>query len=232
MRQLYLIIPALVLSLSNISAQHIDEYWEVGLTIHGALYRGDLSNQGVSEEDITYGIGLSGRYYFTPVLATRGNFIITSFKGDDSGSGGAYSGRGFSFNTSLVELTGMIEVEPFGQERAVRSGMKFFRGFSPYFGGGVGLAFTTPRPVFPQGVSIGAFDPIEQDVRAGYSKVHFVFPMHVGFKAILDREWLMAFELGPRTSFTDYFDGISKSANPEKNDWYWLGGISIIYKPR
>ena len=228
MRKLYMFILMMAIASFSLQAQ-VDRYWEVGLMFNGLAYRGDLTFQEVNTKEISVGFGFSGRYYFNPVFAVRGNLGLGSLKGDDTFNEKRFN-RGFSFETSLVELSFFAEYEPFGMSRIMKNGPKIFKYASPYFFLGTGLAFTNPQPVFPNRIDVGGFGPIEQDMRAGYSNVHLVIPMGGGIKITLDREWTLALELGARTPFTDYLDGISISANPDKNDWYWSGGVIMIYR--
>ena len=133
--------------------------------------------------------------------------------------------RGYSFTTSLVELSAVGEWEPFGMNR-YRSGVKGTASLSPYFFGGLGLGYVNAKPDFGNDNQEKAL----QDLNAGNSKIQIILPVGLGLKANINKLWLAGLELGMRYPFTDYLDGVSEAGNPNKNDWYLFGGASLMYR--
>lgn len=56
-----------------------------------------------------------------------------------------------------------------------------------------------------------------------------VVPVGAGVRYALSDRFSLTAETSYRLSFTDYMDGFSKSANPDKNDHYLSHSIGIIY---
>ena len=92
--------------------------------------------------------------------------------------------------------------------------------FTPYLFAGLGMTIAEPE-VFQGEVP----DP----EGAYYETVHFVLPAGAGVKVGLRENIVVGLELGGRTSFSDYLDGVSQLANPGANDWYWTGNITLTY---
>jgi hypothetical protein len=56
-----------------------------------------------------------------------------------------------------------------------------------------------------------------------------VVPVGAGVRYALNDHFSLIGETSYRLSFTDYLDGFSKSANPNKNDHYLSHSIGVIY---
>lgn len=61
----------------------------------------------------------------------------------------------------------------------------------------------------------------------GSAKTRLGMVLGAGMNLDLGQNWLLGAELGARTAFTDYFDGVSQTGNPGENDWYWFGGMTL-----
>ena len=53
---------------------------------------------------------------------------------------------------------------------------------------------------------------------------------YIGLKAGINDKWGVGLEFGLRKPFTDYLDGVSESGNPDKGDWFLIGGASLSYQ--
>ena len=56
-----------------------------------------------------------------------------------------------------------------------------------------------------------------------------VLPVGAGVRYSLNDRFSLIGETSYRLSFTDYLDGFSKAANPNKNDHYLSHSIGVIY---
>lgn len=204
--------------------------WEAGMFAGFSVYQGDIAVQQFDIKEANPAIGFTARYKYYYTLNFRANLLLGRLDGDDRNSA-ARTNRGFRFETSLIELSGMVEWEPLGRSRELRGGKNNLK-VSPYLLGGLGFCFTNPRPMFPSLGTPDSQNPVQQDMLTSYSKVHLILPVALGVRFDVSRDWLIGAEIGPRYPFTDYLDGISKAANPNAGDWYWFYGLTAMYKLR
>jgi hypothetical protein len=68
---------------------------------------------------------------------------------------------------------------------------------------------------------------IEQDKNA--SKVNLIVPVGGGLRIRLFDQINATLEAGMRLPVSDYYDGISKAANPNANDWYGYGMVGLNF---
>lgn len=54
--------------------------------------------------------------------------------------------------------------------------------------------------------------------------------MGAGLKYDLSRQLVIGIEVGLRPTFDDLLDGISQAGNPDKNDWFGFGGLTLHYR--
>lgn len=220
-----ILIPIFTLCFAySVSAQNAG--WEAGMFVGFSVYQGDLSYQNFLKES-NPAIGFSARYDYYYTLKFRANLLLGTIDGDDKNEPERAS-RGFSFKTNLIELSGMVEWEPFGRLRALRGGRSSLK-FSPFLLGGMGFCFAKPQAMFPELGVPGSQNPIQQDLKYNKSNVHLIIPIGFGVRYDVNRQWTINAEGGPRFPFTDYLDGISKAANPDAGDWYWFYGLTAMY---
>ncbi len=225
MKKLFTLLSTLVIALL-LQAQPTD--WEMGMFGGWSVYQGDIIGKKIDLRESNLAVGITGRYNYYYTLKFRVNLLFGRLSGDDKNYPGREA-RGASFQTSLVELSTMAEWEPFGKWRELKGG-KSNIAVSPYLMGGVGLAFTNPKPVFPKIGNVNSQNPYIQDIRAGYSKIHLVVPVGAGLRYDVNRKWSIGAEIAGRITFTDYIDGISVSANDTSWDYYWFYGFTAMFK--
>lgn len=198
---------------------------EAGLFMGMSNYQGDFTlNTSPAINESNLAVGLAARHYFSFTSAVRANLIYGKLSGNDANYE-LRSGRGYTFSTTLVELSAVGEWEPFGVNR-YRSGVRGAASFSPYFFGGLGFAYTNPKPDF--GADTG--EKALKDLSDSSSRVNITLPVGLGLKANIDKLWLAGLELGMRYPFTDKLDGVSQAGNPNKNDWYLFAGATLMYR--
>lgn len=227
MKKLYTLVLALACVSISISAQNKE--WEVGMFVGWSVYQGDIVGKTIDLKEANTAVGITGRYDYYYTLKFRTNLLFGRLTGDDANYPGRED-RDASFQTSLIEFSGMAEWEPFGKARALKGGKsKFF--VSPYFLGGLGLVFTNPKPKFPALGRPDSQNPAIQDIRAGYSKIHLAVPLGGGLRYDVNDKWMVGAEIAGRIPFTDYLDGISESGNSNSMDFYWFYGLTVMFKP-
>ena len=122
--------------------------------------------------------------------------------------------RGLSFQTKLTEFSGLLEWEVLSKNR--------FTGFTF---GGLGVSYFNPNPDF--NLPNKYIDDVNPDAETNYSKFTLSVPLGIGLKYSLPKDFYLAAEAGYRFVFTDYLDGISKVANPKRNDAYYYTGLTL-----
>lgn len=216
-----------------LSAQ--DNYWQGGLFLGASAFSGDVNPQSTPDiSEISLAAGFMGRVDVSNKIGFRGGIVYAKLKGDDANYP-IRAGRGFRFNTTLIELSGVAEWEPFASNRyysTAKGGVEMDRIVSPYLFGGLGLGFATLDTDYSR---YGGNNPlIEQGIRddrsKGSAQTVLVFPVGAGIKFDITNRFTLGLEFGARISFNDMMDGISASANPENNDVYIFSGLTTYYR--
>ncbi len=215
-----LLLPLLLL------AQH---KWEGTVFVGGANYQGDLVptvHPYPAETNLASGISL--RYSLGKAWGMRFSGLYGTLSGTDQNfsNPGFFEKRQYSFETQLIEGALLIEWEPFGKKRYPGFN-QFKKIFSPYLFSGGGVAITDAKPFFALYQNGEAPDFIGQDKSVKYPQRNFAIPIGAGFKIDLSKRIALGLEGGTRYAFTDYIDGISEAANPQKDDWYAFAGATI-----
>jgi hypothetical protein len=216
MRFLKLTILALLLPLC-MSAQKT----EVGVFAGIMNYQGDFVGPKASLKDSGPALGLLAKYHLSNALAIRASFNIGQIKGDDANFEDNRR-RDFSFESNLFDLSGAIEYSFFSRDR-YDDGGTFKKGISPYLYIGLGIVNASPEVTVPDGKTLTS-----EELDA--STLHFMVPIGGGLKIDLSETLTLGAEITVRPTFSDYLDGLSESANPDKDDWYAMGGLTLTYR--
>lgn len=205
--------------------------WETGLSLGATTYQGDLVTSSFPNfKETNLAIGVFGRYRLQDQWSIRTNLLFGKLSGDDWNFPDEPSriSRAFSFETSITEFSIQGEWEPWGVNRFPREG-GFRKSFSPYlyFGiGGVSLDINTNYlREEPSADNLANIQTDQQN--AEDETLQFLIPFGIGLRYDLNPKSVVGLELGMRTTFSDYLDGVSESGNPDANDWYLFGGINF-----
>lgn len=205
--------------------------WELGALAGGTNYQGDLvitSEPLLSATKPAYGTFI--RHSFDFRWSMRLNFLYGQLYGSDqSFVDKARNNRNFSFHSNLLESSLILEWEPFGKRRFTGNWL-FKRILSPYLFAGIGGVGVETKTDYSIATNDGHLDLINQDRSIQNPGIHPSIPFGLGIKYDVNKQLLVGLEVGSRATFTDYLDGISLTANPNKNDWYVFGGLSISYR--
>ncbi|HKK76258.1 MAG TPA: DUF6089 family protein [Saprospiraceae bacterium] len=229
-----LFLSSLLFCLPLLVAAQIN-YWQGGLFLGGAGFSGDVNPQATPDlSEVSLAVGFIGKVDVTPKIGFRGSITYANLVGDDANYPIRVD-RGFRFNTTLIELAGVAEWEPFASNRYyanARGGVEMDRIVSPYLFAGVGLGFANLNTDFSQ--YEGNNPLIEQGIREdrskGSSQTAFVLPLGGGIKFDLSNRLTIGIEFSGRLSFSDDLDGISASANPDNDDVYFFSGLNTYYR--
>ena len=198
--------------------------WQSGLFLGGANYQGDLSTKVAPDLSKTgYAIGLINHYYLNPRLSIRNHIIVGKISGTDADApiSSGRRERNFSFESTVGEFALLMEWQPLYFLSDSTGGPSKF---SPYIYSGLGLSRINASPSFESNSENGFMKKIEEDLNHE-SSVDLVVPIGGGIKMNVSSSFDLSLDVGARLNFNDYVDGISVSANPEFNDWYWFGGL-------
>ncbi len=194
---------------------------EIGLSAGFATYQGDLVYSSFSMKGAAAAGGLFYKRHFSNKFAFRASANLGSFSGTDDNFRDKAGDRTFSFETNFFDASISAEYAFLGKNRYDDVGI-FSKTFSPFVN--IGLGYINVSPEVSSGTSPMSAE--DQD----FKKNHFFIPIGFGLKYDVSQKINIAVEAFTRTPFNDYLDGISVSANPDKNDWYVLGLVSFGYR--
>lgn len=226
----------LIISLKTIfiNSQLPKSYFEVGGGLGTYVYQGDLTPSRIgSFKTLKPGLFLWASKVVSASRSYRINLTIASLKGDES----KYSipeyrqQRNFKFKTPLIELSALSVWD-------IR-GNNFYRSkgtFSPYLFSGVGLSFLTIKPD-RNGFNAAYFNTNEEvmkgldaDAEKNLPRLLPFVPVGLGFRYEISERLAINTETSYRFVFTDYLDGFSQSANPQKDDHYLSQTVGFLFK--
>ena len=203
---------------------------EAGLLLGVSNYAGDIVKKGdFDPKTFSPSFGVFYRWYYNMNLSVRFGVNQSTLKGDDfNWEGTDRIGRGFNFTSPLTEISTRIEFDVLNHKRR-RGGNIFTKTLSPFFYIGAGVGLINPKTDFNLNKNNGILTQINEDKNNRLTSV-VTIPFGGGIRYDLNEQFLIGLEMGLNPVFTDYLDGISISADPNNDDWYALGGISISYR--
>ena len=199
------------------------QIYEIGIFAGGSNFIGDVGatnyispNQGA--------IGAIFKWNRSPRHSFRATVIFSDLEGIDGKSDDPRRiQRGYSFNTSLLEIS---------------AGMEFtFWDFDLHTSGIKGT------PYLYTGISVANHDNYFFDQNGEYTSENtsswaYGIPMVLGYKTNISNHLVLAAEIGARYTFSDELDGSVPDAefreqfsfgNTNSNDWYVFSGITLTY---
>lgn len=199
---------------------------EGGLFLGVSNYQGDFTlNTAPEIAESNVALGVAFRYPLSPTHAVRINALYGKLSGTDKNFE-IREQRGANFQTALFEFSAVGEWEPFGRNRTDLT-LNLGQRVSPYFFGGVGLAFIRPKTVYGDSQNERA---VQDDKNADYGKIQPAIPVGLGLRMGINEMMSLSAELGMRKTFTDFLDGVSHSGKLGTDDWYLFGGFMFLYK--
>ena len=204
---------------------------ELGFGLSTFIYQGDLSPEDFgSYKTMRVGVNLFVAKLMSRSVSLRTNLAIGGLRGDDS----KYSEpeyrqqRNFKFKTPLAELSELIVWNPLKKNYADKA-------FYPYLFAGAGISFVNIQRDWSN-YNGEYFSNTDVSARLAEDSAHelpsvlpFV-PIGGGLRFNLSYKWGVNIESTYRILFTDYLDGFSKAANPDKKDKYHSITIGAVYR--
>ncbi|MDR3713596.1 MAG: DUF6089 family protein [Puia sp.] len=208
--------------------------WELGIQASQFIYQGDLAPSAAgSTRTPGYGLGIYGDRFLTRALALRTNLAFGRLSGDDT----KYPvpswrlQRGLSFSTPVFEISEMVVWNIMGDNYDPARPR-----LSPYLFGGVGYTFLHIKRDASK-FNAHAFEGdstvingLAADERHALPGAIPVIPIGAGIRYGITPALSVTAEAAYRFTFTDYLDGFSQVANPNKNDRYYTLSVGLVYK--
>lgn len=221
---------AISLNIATAQAQLLKDI-SIGANGGVYIYQGDLTPSDLgSLKTPTAGFNIYAQKTLSDYLSFRLNVGIAKLKGDESKySSPAYrQQRNFMFTTPLKELSALMLWNIKGSNYANN-------GIAPYLFGGITFSFLRTQMDYSRLDTTLYKDPtvytnLALDVKHGTPRVIPVIPVGVGVEFPLSQKIFLTTEASYRFSFTDYIDGFSLAAGPDKKDHYYSATVGIRYR--
>lgn len=219
---------------SGTQAQINFSKWQIGVNGGILVYQGDLTPTDVgSYKTVKPVSGLYVSRILNPAFLLRTNLAIGKLYGNDS----LYSSpvwrkqRNYNFTASVTEISELLVWNMLGN-----NGNELGHRFSPYAFAGVGVSilkihrdysnFNTHYFATATNITTG----LASDTSRGTPGAALVIPMGLGMEFYLSPRFSLTAETNFRLTFTDYLDGFSRGANPDKNDFYHSHTVGLVYR--
>ncbi|AEE48551.1 DUF6089 family protein [Haliscomenobacter hydrossis] len=203
---------------------HAQQRWDAGLFAGYSNVLGDLVVPNFTFNNPNFAYGFFIRHGISNRLAWKANLYSGRLSADDADYE-ELRGRNTSFSTPLIELSFNGEYELLGKSKRAVESSTFKVRFIPYLSLGAGLGFINPAVSYGGNPSLIDRETIDRNAKK--TKTLLVIPFGVGIKADLSPHIYLGLEMGQRITFNDYIDGVKASGNPDDNDMYNIGGLSL-----
>jgi OmpA-OmpF porin, OOP family len=209
--KLAFIFGLIAVQLPSLTAQN----WEAGLGLGAEFYRGDISaSVSNSLRQLQPTINAFGRYHFSDKWAVRGQVGFGTLSGNEQlyGITDTKIERGFAFRSQIIEI-GLLP-----EWRFLHVGKVEFYVFS-----GISALIYNAQASFNKADDAN----VALDRAVVYPKTTATIPLGGGIQWFPKETWAIGLEASGRTTFSDYLDGISRAANPNSNDHYVMGTLTV-----
>ena len=200
--------------------------WEIGTTLGGALYNGDIDvTAKTAVNQVRFGGGLFVRYHvnnwFGIRLQANAGTLFTDEK--KFGSSEWKTRRGYSFSSPIYEIALLPQVHPFR-----------FGNVEPYGFVGLALASFDPTTNYNEPNPTADLEPdiqtrIAIDKAATFSRTTLAIPIGGGVQWFVGDRFAVGVEVGGRKTFSDYLDKIQAASGGTAKDFYFFGGLTLSY---
>ena len=200
--------------------------WEIGTTLGGSLYNGDIDiTPKTSVNQVRFGGGIFVRYHVNNWFGLRLQANAGTLFADEKnfGSSAWKTHRGYSFSSPIYEIALLPQIHPFR-----------FGNFEPYVFLGLAGASFEPTTNYNEPNPTADLEPdiqtrIALDKTATFSRTTLAIPIGGGVQWYVNDRFAVGAEFGGRKTFSDYLDKIHASSGGNANDFYFFGGITLSY---
>jgi Domain of unknown function (DUF6089) len=192
--------------------------WEYGISLGGSNYLGDFGGKEETRKDFVYDMKLNqtrwvvggfGRYKLNQSFALHGGLMWGRISGADGLSlNPARVGRNLSFRNDLIELAIRPEFTLYYDNDVAGKGY-YNPDFRLYVFVGAAAFFNNPQAKNNAGEWVN-LQPLKTEA-VQYSKIQFAIPAGLGLSMTHLKKYRFGFEMGWRTTFTDYIDDASST---------------------
>lgn len=210
-KQPILVLMIAMLSIGIASTAHAQKA-EVGFSIGASTYQGDISPLGsrFSFEGAQVSRGIFLSYGLNEFIAIKGRFYTASLSASDENAISSFrTSRNLHFKSGLKEFSIVGEINLLG----IVPSFRHFK-FQPFVNVGLGLFKFNPQAKY-RGIWYD-LQPLGTEGQGltgsgteKYSLTQFSIPIGFGLKYTFNDELVIAFEMSPRWTFTDYLDDVS-----------------------
>jgi hypothetical protein len=191
----------------------------VGLQAGAAAYRGDVGyapEATIKQMNLSFGV--YGTYFVRNFIGLRGQAYFAQLTGNERAfpASDFHAKRGYSFETTLVELAIMPEIRPF------KIGHVNFIGFA-----GVAASYYLPRTNYNELSNEPHHPNIAEDKDGYYSLRTLAVPVGGGVEFFINDKIAVGLEIIGRFTLSDYLDGVHYTGNQRSKDFYYTGGITL-----
>lgn len=229
-----LLILTIIFRPTAIIAQSTEGKWQIGISSGILVYQGDLIPSGIGAYNtVKPSIGLHISRVLSPYLLLRTNLAIGSLCGNDS----LYDHpewrkeRNFRFTTPVTEISELLVWNISGN-----TNNQLGRRFSPYVFGGIGISLLNIKRDYSDfnehyfATITNVINGLNADIAHNPPRAALVLPFGLGMEFYLSPKLSLTAETNLRYTFTDYLDGFSLGANPEKKDFYHSHSVGLLYR--
>ena len=200
--------------------------WEVGTTLGGSLYNGDIDVTAVTAvNEIRFGGGIFVRYHVNNWFGLRVQASAGTLFADEKkfGTSEWKTRRGYSFSSPIYEIAILPQVHPF------RLG-----NFEPFVYLGLAGASFDPTTQYNEPNPTADLDHNVQeriaiDKAATFSRTTLSIPVGGGIQWFINDRFAVGAEFGGRKTFSDYLDKINVANGGNAKDFYFFGGLTLSY---
>ena len=208
--------------------------YELGLHIGTFIYQGDLTpNDYGAFNTMKPGFGVSATRNINSLYAIRLQLLRGALKGDDAkyDNPAWRQQRNFNFRTPVTELSIHVVRNIMGlipNEAGIIN-------FSPYIFVGVSYSFLNIKRDWSNfnyshfAGETAVLNGLTKDINHKIPKGIFSIPIGFGVRYGVTEKLSFSLEGTYRILDTDYLDGFSQAANPDKNDHYHTLMAGLIY---
>ena len=208
--------------------------WQIGVNGGMFIYQGDLSPETFgSYKTVQPVAGLYVSRILNPSFLLRTNLAIGKLYGNDAkyNTPEWRQQRNYSFTTPVTEISELLVWNIAGN-----NSNELGQRFSPYVFAGAGVSFLKISRDYSRFNShyFSFSSTIESGLNADISRTPpratLVIPMGLGMEFYLTPKLSLTAETNFRYTTTDYLDGFSLGANPDRNDFYHSNTIGLVYR--
>ncbi|HLO79416.1 MAG TPA: outer membrane beta-barrel protein [Chitinophagaceae bacterium] len=202
--------------------------YEFGLGLGMMVYQGDLAPSAFGSYSTSrFGFNLHAGRRISSSFVARGNLLWGRLAGDESkyNTPEYRQQRNFRFNASVKELTAQLVWLPVKEKK-----------LAPYLFGGAGLSslhinrdWSRINYSYFESVASGMAAALAVDSTHQLPGLTPVFILGGGAKFFITNSLALNAEYSYRIMRTDYLDGFSMAANPDKKDHYMNYSVGLVY---